>query len=164
MNLKRVLIIAASVMVLAASTAFAAMEHHGPGSFGLFGPKVVAQLHLNSTQTQALNSIQAERKAMFTQLRAQHQTMVTSMETTLKSDNPDLRSLAQQSDAVMDQMRQQTRKIRDDELNLYDTLTPQQKAVVRASLLKRMSFMQKHRAWKQGHSGANTDSSPSTTN
>lgn len=154
MKSKLILTITAVIAILAVGTAFAAMEHHGPGHhqpgpFGLFSPKVVAQLHLNSAQTQSLTAIQTERKALFSQLRDQHQAMMTAFETALKSNNPDLRALAQQRDAAMDQMRNKMRKIQGDELNLYDSLTPQQKTVVRDSLLKRMSFMRKH--WHHGN-------------
>jgi len=155
MNLKRVLIIFASVAVFTSGTAFAAMDQHGHGDHGsgpfeLFSPQVVEQLHLNSTQTQTLNKIQAERKAMFTQMREQHESMFQSMQTALKSENPDLRSLAQQTDAAMDQMRDNMRKIQSKELNLYDTLTAEQKKVVRDALVKRMSYMGKYQDWKPG--------------
>jgi Spy/CpxP family protein refolding chaperone len=155
MNLKRVLIIFASVAVFTAATAFAAMDQHGPGDHGptpfeLFSPQVVEQLHLNSTQSKALDDIQSERKAMFIQMRKQHQTMIESMQTALKNDNPDLRALVQQTDAVMDQMRDNMRKIQGEELNLYDTLTAAQKKMVRDALLKRMSYVGKHREWKRG--------------
>ncbi|HVA54898.1 MAG TPA: Spy/CpxP family protein refolding chaperone [Gammaproteobacteria bacterium] len=155
MNFKRVLIIFASVAMFTAGTAFADMHQHGHGDHGsgpfvLFSPQVVEQLHLNSTQTQTLNRIQAERKAMFTQMRDQHMAMFQSMQTALKSDNPDLRALTQQTDAAMDQMRDNMRKIQGEELNLYDTLTAQQKKMVREVLLKRMSYMEHHRDWKRG--------------
>jgi Spy/CpxP family protein refolding chaperone len=143
MKSKRILIITAVAALLAASTAFAAYRHHRP-AFGLFSPKVVAQLHLTTAQTQSLDAIKAERKALFTQFREQRRTMMAALETTLKSENPDLRALAQQRDAAMDQMRDRMRKIQGDELNLYDSLSPQQKKVVRDSILKRISFMHKH--------------------
>lgn len=155
MSLKRVLMIFASVAVFTAATAFASMDHHGPGDHGpgpfeLFSLKVVEQLHLNSTQTQALNNIQMERKAMFTQMRDQHQAMMQSMQTALKSDNADMRALTKQMDAAMDQMHDNMRKIQNEELNLYDTLTADQKKMVRDALLKRMSYMGQHREWKRG--------------
>ncbi|MGH8320842.1 MAG: Spy/CpxP family protein refolding chaperone [Gammaproteobacteria bacterium] len=166
MNIKRVLIFLTSITVF---TAYAAVAQqgpagHGPGSFGLFSPKVVEQLHLNSAQTQTLNNIRAERKAQFTQMREQHEAMMKSMQTALKSDTPDLRALAKQRDAAMDQMRTNMQKIQGEELNLYDTLTPQQKKVVRDALLKRMSYMRKRHDWKRHHSNpsnTNTDSGPS---
>ncbi len=155
MNLKRVLMIFASVAVFTAATAFAAMDQHGPmdhgpAPFELFSPQVVGQLHLSSTQSQALDKIQTERKAMFTQMRDQHQAMMQSMQTALKSDNPDMRALVNQMDATMGQMHDNMRKIQNEELNLYDTLTAEQKKVVRDALLKRMSSMGHHRAWKPG--------------
>lgn len=155
MNLKRVLITFVSVAVFTAGTAFAAMDHnspgdHGPGPLELFSPQIVEQLHLNSTQTQALDNIQSGRKAMFTQMRTQHQAMMQSMQTALKSDNPDLRELARQTDAAMDQMRDNMRKIQSEELNLYDTLTAQQKKTVRDALLQRMSSMGQHHGWRRG--------------
>ncbi|MGH8397009.1 MAG: Spy/CpxP family protein refolding chaperone [Gammaproteobacteria bacterium] len=173
MNSKRVLIFLASMSVFAVCTAFAAMGPQGPGahghgSFGIFSPKVVEQLHLNSAQTKTLESIQSERKTMFTQMREQHEAMMKSMQTALKSDTPDLRALAQQRDAAMDQMRTNMQKIQGEELNLYDTLTPQQKKVVRDALLKRMSYMEKHHDWQKHHdwksqqpNPPNTDSGPS---
>ncbi|HVC38135.1 MAG TPA: Spy/CpxP family protein refolding chaperone [Gammaproteobacteria bacterium] len=167
MKSKLILTITAIIAILAVGTAFAAMGHHGPGHhqpgpFGLFSPKVVAQLHLNSAQTQSLDAIQSERKALFTQFRDQHQAMMTAFETALKSNNPDLRAQARQKDAAMDQMRDNMRKIQGDELNLYDSLTPQQKTVVRDALLKQISSMENHRDWKQGHSKPTTDSGPHT--
>ncbi len=164
MKSKLVLTITAVVAILAVGTAFAAMEHHGPGHhqpgpFGLFSPKVVAQLHLNSAQTQALDAIQSERKALITQFRDQHQAMMTAFETALKSANPDLRALAQQRNAAMDQMRDKMRKLQGDELNLYDSLTPQQKTVVRGALLKRMAYMHKH--WHHGNSQSGSSASHS---
>lgn len=152
MKSKGIIISTAVIALVAVGTAFAAMQHHGRWhhrpAFGLFSPGVVAQLHLNSAQTQSLDAIQSERKALFSQFREQHQTMMMSMQTALKSDNPDLRALAQQRNTAMDQMRDKMRKLQGDELNLYDNLTPQQKKVVRDALLKRLSFMQKH--WHHG--------------
>ncbi|MGA9853539.1 MAG: Spy/CpxP family protein refolding chaperone [Gammaproteobacteria bacterium] len=152
MKYKHISVIAAVVMVLASGTALAAMSRHHVAGFGLFTPKLVAELHLNSAQTQALDNIHEERKALFTRLRDQRKATMASLETALKSDNPDLRSLARQRDDAMDQTRAQMRKVQDDELNLYDTLTPQQKSVVRASLLKRISSMQGHGRWSHGQS------------
>jgi Spy/CpxP family protein refolding chaperone len=155
MHLKRGLIIFTSLAMFAAGTAFADMHHQGhgyheAGPFELFSPKVVEQLHLNSAQTQALDKIQAERKAMFTEMRSHHQMMKESMQKALKSDTPDLRTLARQTDAAMDQMRDNMRKIQNQELDLYDTLNAQQKKTVRDELLKRMSYMEHHRDWKPG--------------
>jgi Spy/CpxP family protein refolding chaperone len=155
MNLKRILMILASVTMFTAGTAFADMQYHGhgfhgPGPFELFSPKVVEQLHLNSIQSQALDKIQADRKAMFDRMRDQHQAMMQSMQTALKSDNPDMRALVKQMDATMGQMHENMRKLQDQELNLYDTLTTEQKKMVRDALLKRMSSMGMHRDWKPG--------------
>ncbi|MGH8283387.1 MAG: Spy/CpxP family protein refolding chaperone [Gammaproteobacteria bacterium] len=145
------------VAALTVGTALAAGPHPYTCAFGLFSPKVVAQLHLNGAQTQALANIRSQRKALFTQGRARHQAQLKALETALKSDNPDLRVLARQSDAAMEQMQKQMHQIRNAELNLYDALTPQQKAVVRTSLLKRLAFMQRHRAWRHEHSTPGTD-------
>lgn len=161
MRSKRILIATAVIALLASGTAFAAYRGHHRPTFGLFGPRVVEQLHLNSTQTQSLDAIKSERKALFTQFRDQRRAMMTASETALKSNTPDLRALAQQRNAAMDQMRDKMRKIQGDELNLYDSLTPQQKTVVRDSLLKRMSFMQKHwhhGNWQQSHGPSDSGS------
>jgi Spy/CpxP family protein refolding chaperone len=149
------LIIFASMLLFSAGTAFAAMgQHrpwgHGPGAFELFSPQAVEQMHLNSAQSKALDNIQSERKSMFTQMRAQHQALMQSLQSALKSDNPDMRALATQMDAAMDRMRDDMRKIQNEELNLYDTLTTQQKKMVRDELLKRMAHMHGHRDWKRG--------------
>ena len=149
MRSRRFLIITTVITLLAAGTAFAMGRHgswHQRHAFGLFSPKVVAQLHLNSAQTRSLDAIKSERKALFTQFRDQRRTMMAALKTALKSENPDLRALAQQRDAAMDQMRDKMRKIQGEELDLYDSLTPQQKTVVRDALLKRMSFMHRHHA------------------
>jgi Spy/CpxP family protein refolding chaperone len=148
MKSKRILIAAALIALIAAGTVLA-MDyhrswHHRPAS-GLFGPEVVEQLHLDAAQTQSLNVIKSERKALFSQFRDQRQNMMTALDNALKSQTPDLRALMQQRDALMDQMHDKMRKIQNDELNLYDSFTPQQKTVVRNSLLKRMSFMKNHR-------------------
>ncbi|MDE2090434.1 MAG: Spy/CpxP family protein refolding chaperone [Gammaproteobacteria bacterium] len=166
MNLKCALIIFASMTLFTAGTAFADMHHghgfHGPGPLELFSPKVVEHLHLNSTQSQALDKIQKERKAMFTQMRDQHQAMAKSIETALKGDNPDMRALMQQMDATMGQMHDNMHKIQNEELDLYDTLTATQKKVVRDGLLKRMSYMGMHKDWKPGQPKPQkpTDNSP----
>lgn len=157
MNIKRTLLIIVGLTTITSAAAIAAAgapghREHGPAPFELFGPQVVKQLHLNSSQNQALDKIQAERKAVFTRLREQHQALKKSMQTTLETENPDLRALFRESNAAMDQVRDSMRKIQGEELNLYDTLDSQQKKVVSAALLKRLSRMGQHRGWKHGHS------------
>ncbi|MDE2233960.1 MAG: periplasmic heavy metal sensor [Gammaproteobacteria bacterium] len=155
MNLKGLLTITASVAAFTAATAFAAGGWHGPGGHGpgpfeLFSPRVVQQLHLNSSQTQALDKIQAERKAQFTQMRTQHAAMMESMQAALKSGNPDMHALMKEMNANMDRMRDSMRQLQNQELGLYDTLTPQQKKIVSEALLKHMSYMGPQRDWKRG--------------
>ena len=141
-------------VVFAFGTAFA-MEHggywrHRP-AFGLFSPKMVEQLHLNPDQTRSLDAIKAERKLLFSQVREQHQAMMAAWEKALRGPNPDLRVLVQQRNAAMDVIREKMRKIQGDELELYASLSAQQKSLVRNSLLKHLSFMEKHQGWKHRH-------------
>ena len=122
---------------------------HGPGGGGLSIERAIgaakSQLNLNTSQQQMWDANVALSKSTFAQARANREALRTAVQTELAKDPPDLRTLAGQMDALQAQNHDARTKVRNAWLQLYETFTPEQKAVVKQILTQRLSRMEQMR-------------------
>ncbi len=144
----------AGVAAFALATAFgvqaaSAQPAGGPhGHHGMAGPDEMighliasakSQLNLNTSQQGMFDTAVADSKAAFQSGRALHQKVRDTLNAELAKTEPDLAAVAAAGDAAMDQGRAQRKAIRTEWLALYATFTPDQKAVVKDMLQKRLA-------------------------
>ena len=145
--------VAAIALATAFGTQFAlAQAAGGPGDphahHGMVGPDEMighliagakSQLNLNTSQQGMFDTAVADSKAAFQSGRALHQKVHDTLQAELTKTEPDLAAVAAVADAAMDQGRAQRKAIRAEWLALYATFTPDQKAVVKDMLQKRLA-------------------------
>ena len=127
--------------------------HHGMGGpdemIGDLIASAKSQLNLNTSQQGMFDTAVADTKAAFQSGLALHQKVRDTLNAELAKTEPDLAAVAAATDAAMDQGRAQRKAIRAEWLALYGTFTPDQKAVVKDMLQKRLaktdSFREKMR-------------------
>jgi len=142
--------IAATATVALAMTlgAGAALAQPGPGPHGA-GPgeemigrlieHAKAQLNLNTSQQGMFDTAVAQSKAARTTVHGLHQKVKDALTAELAKAEPDLAAVAAVSDKVQADSLKLRHDVRGSWLMLYATFNPEQKAVVRDLLQKRMA-------------------------
>ena len=119
---------------------------HGHGHGGVEIENVLAalkgQLTLNTSQQMMWDNAVAQTKAAHDAGRAGMQKVRDAMTAELAKAEPDLAAIAAVGDSVRASNQTLRQGVRDQWLKIYATFTPEQKAVVRDALLKRMARMQ----------------------
>jgi Spy/CpxP family protein refolding chaperone len=100
------------------------------------------QLTLNTSQQLMWDNAVAQTKAAHESGRAGMQKIHDAMTIELAKAEPDLAAVAAATDSVRASNQTLRQGVRDQWLKLYATFTPDQKAVVRDALVKRMARMQ----------------------
>jgi Spy/CpxP family protein refolding chaperone len=165
---RRAIAATAAALAFAFAGAASAQPFGGPGGHGghggpmgggdeMFGPLIAhakANLNLNTSQQTMFDAAVAQSKAAHDQGRALMQKVKDAMTAELAKTEPDLAAIAAAADDARAQGQALRKQVRTQWLNLYATFSPEQKAVVRDMLQKRMarmeSFRQKMREHFQG--------------
>lgn len=105
-----------------------------------------AQLKLNTSQQLQFNNALAQSKAAHDAMRSGFAQLRTATQTELAKSAPDLASLAALSDQVQQQNSGVRKQARAAWLALYDTLSPDQKLVVRDAINARIAQTEEFRA------------------
>jgi Spy/CpxP family protein refolding chaperone len=114
-----------------------------------------SNLNLNTSQQMMFDSTVAQTKAARESGRALYQKVRDSMAAELAKSEPDLAAVAAVADGVQQQAIALRHQVRDAWLQLYATFTPDQKAVVRDMLQRRMARSESFRQrMKERFSGA----------
>jgi Spy/CpxP family protein refolding chaperone len=132
--------------------------HGGPGGPGgsdaMIGHLIAearAELKLDTMQQEMFDRAVANSKAAREKARARHSKVRDTLQAELAKPEPNLAAVAAAADATMEEGRVARKAVRDEWLAFYEKLGPEQKAVVRDRLQKRMSegesFRQKMREW-----------------
>jgi len=138
--------------------------HGGPGGPGgadaMIGHLIAearAELKLNTMQQEMFDKAIANSKLMHEKARARQAKVRDTLQTELAKPEPNLAAVAAAADATMEESRMARKAIRDEWLAFYERLGPEQKAVVRDRLQKRLSegdsFRQKMRERMQQFRG-----------
>lgn len=123
-----------------------AMGHHrGGGDFAMAIAALKGQLNLNTSQQQQWDNAVAASKAARASSRANLQSLHDAAKAELAKPEPDLASLSALSDATQSKNVAARHQARDAWLALYASFTPDQKAVVRDALNRRMARMEQMR-------------------
>ncbi|MEO8303358.1 MAG: periplasmic heavy metal sensor [Betaproteobacteria bacterium] len=169
-NLRRITVATAvaSALTLGAGNALAqpvggphGPGHHGPGApdqmIGQLIESAKAQLSLNTSQQAMFDAAVANSKAAHQSGQAIRQKVKDALTAELAKPEPDLAAVAAVADDAHLQGEAVRKSIRSQWLALYATFTPEQKAVVRDLLSKRLanaeSFRQKMHDRAKGFMG-----------
>jgi len=140
-----------AAMIFGAGLALAqpAPGMHGPGPgaemIGRLIAHAKAQLNLNTMQQTMFDAAVADSKAAHQAARALHQKVKDAMQAELAKPAPNLRAVAAVADAVHNDALTLRHQVRDKWLQLYDTFTPEQKALVRDMLQKKLAHAESFR-------------------
>jgi Spy/CpxP family protein refolding chaperone len=145
----RLAAVAASAFILLTGAAALAQPgqpgpHHG-GDFTMAIAALKGQLNLNTSQQTMWDSAVAQSKVAHDTARANMDKIKAAMTTELAKAEPDLSAVAAVSDDVQASNSALRKQVRGTWLALYATFTPDQKAIVKASLQNRMAKMESFR-------------------
>jgi len=119
--------------------------------------RVKERLNLNTSQQTMWDAVVAQGKAAREAGRANRRSVKDALEAELAKAEPDLAAVAAAADGVEQQNRALRRQVRDQWLALYATFSPEQKAVVRDLLQRKLaraeSFHQRMRERIREHLG-----------
>ena len=138
----------AATFVIAVSGS--ALAQHGPHRYGAGGADIAmaiaalkGQLNLNTSQQQMGDNAVAASKAARETGRANFGRVQATLATELAKAEPDLAAVAAVGDDVQAKNLALRHQVRDAWLAVYSTFSPDQKAIVRDALVKRMARMQR---------------------
>lgn len=144
----RLAAVAAAGIIGVSGAAFAQSFHHGHRGGGDIVMSIVAlksQLNLDTSQQTTWDNAVAGGKAARQTARTNMQKVHDTLAAELAKPEPDLAAVAAAADAARNANAALHGQVRDAWLNVYSTFTPDQKAVVKNSLLQRMARMEKFR-------------------
>ena len=137
---------AAAVLALSGGAALAQSgPHHGPhggGDFTMAIAGLKSQLNLNTSQQSMWDNAVAQSKAARETGRANMGKVKAAMTAELAKTEPDLAAVATVADDVQAANTALRKQVRGTWLQLYATFTPDQKALVKDRLAKRMARME----------------------
>jgi Spy/CpxP family protein refolding chaperone len=139
---------AAAVAYAGAALAQPAHPHGGAGHGPDFVHAIAAlksQLNLNTSQQAMWDAAAAQSKAAREAGRANFDKVRTAMTAELAKPEPDLAAVAAVADDAQAANTALRKQIRSQWLALYATFTPDQKALVKDALSKRVARMEKFR-------------------
>ena len=128
----------------------APMSGAGEQMIGHLIAKAKAKLNLNTSQQVLFDAAVAQGKAAREAGRALHQKVKDAMRAELAKAEPNLAAAAAIADDAGQQGRALRQQVRGEWLKLYATFSPDQKAVVRDLLQKRMDRMEAFRERMHG--------------
>ena len=139
--------IAATFVIAVSGSALAQHGPHGHGAGGADIAMAIAalkgQLSLNTSQQQMWDNAVAASKAARETGRANFGRVQAALATELAKAEPDLAAVAAIGDDVQAKNLSLRHQVRDAWLAVYSTFSPDQKAIVRDALAKRMARMQR---------------------
>jgi len=145
---------AALAMTLGTAASFAQPggASHGPHGHGASGDighvieSAKAQLNLNTSQQQQWDAVVAQTQAARQTARAGFDQIKVATQAELAKAEPDLASLAAQTDVIRGQGAATRKAVRDAWLALYATFSSEQKTVVRDAIVAKLASMEQFRA------------------
>lgn len=126
---------------------------HGHGDPIAMIAAVKAQLNLNTSQQQQWDAVVAQTQAARQSARAGFDQLKAATQAELAKAEPDLASLAAQTDAIRDQGATARKSVRDAWLALYATFNSDQKTVVRDAIVAKLASIQEMRAQMKARLG-----------
>lgn len=148
-SVRRASIVGAAALALALAAATSAQAFGGPGAGGgpgmhdgIAGPRMIesikAKLNLNTSQQVRFDQAAANGKAAREAGRAEWQKARDAVRAELAKAEPDLAAIAAIRDAARAKNQGLQQAARADWLAVYATFSPEQKAVVKEFMIRRM--------------------------
>ncbi|HSV20782.1 MAG TPA: periplasmic heavy metal sensor [Casimicrobiaceae bacterium] len=146
----RLAALAAVAVIGASGSALAQPAHfghggHAGGDVALAIAALKGQLNLNTSQQQMWDNAAASMRAAHQSARANMQQVHATLAAELAKAEPDLAAVAAAGDDARARNAALHRQVRDSWLALYATFTPDQKAIVRDALSRRLARMEQIR-------------------
>jgi len=136
MNAKKACFLAAGLTVaLAATTALSAPRAAGMAAFQ---PPTAAELGLSSAHAKQWDALRSESIALRQVGREDLRAGVGELRQLLDQPAPDLREFNRESQRRVDAHIAEARALRDRQLDLYESLSPQDQAKVRQAMAQRL--------------------------
>lgn len=137
MKTRHMLYLAAALTAsLAATTAFSAPRLANRGD--AFLPPSAAQLKLTPAHAKQWDALRSEAAAMRQVGREDLRSGVTEFRTLLDQPAPDLRAFSNDAQRKFDAHLAEARALRERQLDLYESLTPDEQARVRKAMAERL--------------------------
>jgi hypothetical protein len=132
----RIFLVAGLTAAVAASTAFSA-PRMARGDTTL--PPTAAELGIAPAHAGEWDALRAEAAALRQVGREDLRSGIDSFRRLLDQPSPDLRAFSLESQRKVDAHMAEARALRDRQLDLYETLSPQEQARVRAAMAERLN-------------------------
>lgn len=144
---ERLAAVIAAALISISGVALAQGPHHGAhgGDFSFGIARLKDQLNLNTSQQQMWDSAVAQSKAARDTARGNTQKVKDAMKAELAKAEPDLVAVAAVADDAQAANSALRKQVRATWLAVYATFTPDQKAVVKDALSKRIARMESFR-------------------
>lgn len=116
------------------------------------------KLNLSEAQEKTWQALSQEGRTMREERRKEHGEMKSRMKQELDKSEPDFAALAARADKVADERTGKMRRMRDEWLKFYATLSPTQKTIVRDEMKAHLSKAEKrweHMKQRRGKAGQN---------
>jgi Spy/CpxP family protein refolding chaperone len=101
------------------------------------------KLNLSETQEKTWQALSQEGRTMREALRKEHVETKSLLKQELDKGEPDFAAAAAQADKLADERSGKMRRMRDEWIKFYATLTPAQKTIVRDEMKARLSMAEK---------------------
>lgn len=138
----RLFLVAGLTAALVATTAFSA-PRRAQGDAML--PPTAAELHLSAAHAKAWDALRSEAVALREVGREDLRGGAAELRVLLDQPSPDLRAFSNASQRKVDAHMAEARALRDRQLDLYESLSPDEQKRVRAAMAERLDRLSKLR-------------------
>ncbi len=143
MKTKHMLFLAAGLTIALAATTAISAPRMARGEAML--PPTAAELGISSTHARQWDALRADAVALRQVGRDDLIGGISEFRSLLDQTSPDLRAFSRESQRMVDAHIAEARALRDRQLDLYESLSPDEQARVRAAMAQRLDRLSKLR-------------------
>jgi hypothetical protein len=143
MKTKHMLFLAAGLTIALAATTAISAPRVARGEAML--PPTAAELGISSTHARQWDALRADAVALRQVGRDDLIGGISEFRSLLDQSSPDLRAFSRESQRMVDAHMAEARALRDRQLDLYESLSPDEQARVRAAMAQRLDRLSKLR-------------------
>ncbi len=143
MKTKHMLFLAAGLTITLAATTAISAPRVARGEAML--PPTAAELGISSTHARQWDALRADAVALRQVGRDDLLGGISELRSLLDQSSPDLRAFSRESQRMVDAHMAEARALRDRQLDLYESLSPDEQARVRAAMAQRLDRLSKLR-------------------
>ena len=143
MKTKHMLFLAAGLTIALAATTAISAPRMARGEAML--PPTAAELGISNTHARQWDALRADAVALRQVGRDDLIGGISEFRSLLDQSSPDLRAFSRESQRMVDAHMAEARALRDRQLDLYESLSPDEQARVRAAMAQRLDRLSKLR-------------------